>query len=278
MPKRSTPAMPTGSLSIEETRSDITSLVLRFEKNGDVVSQLEVEVKENGKVELLLKGLNFDWTKPLIDTNVSLAYTEVTKSNDDDLDTAHEGEDKMLDTILTTCEGLLADEVMTKIEGTPSRDSFQAALEALPRINTPKPPSTVTSSPAPSEYGDDSFSQYIKDTIAGRKYSVKLRKDGGLTCDMTKALGETSNKHVKKNVFVVKAKTPANNVMMLMLSKAKPKAAHHIGRLPKGIELAIGNGKASYGFNVNALAVGYTNEEMDMLRIVREAVILYYMA
>jgi hypothetical protein len=271
--------MPTGSLSIEETRSDITSLVLRFEKNGDVVSQLEVEVKENGKVELLLKGVNFDWSEPLADATASLTINEIQQPviEDGSPEKKPRKEEEILEDVLATCENLLADEVMEKLDAPSRRDSFQAALDALPRIHTPRPLSTTDTSLAPSECGEYTFNEYIKTSIAGKRYKLKLRKDGGITCDLTGVLtGNPNSKHVKRNVFITKSKNSLGEISMIVLSKARPKASMPIDALPSGIDLAIGNGKASYGSNPTGAALGYTNEEMDMLKTIREAVVLYY--
>jgi hypothetical protein len=280
MPKRSAPALPTGSLSINETRSAISSLILRFEKHGDVVSQLEMEVKDNGKVELLLKGVNFDWSKPLLCADATLTITEAKTNAEEESDPNKKPkrEEESLDNLLTSCEDLIADEVLEKIEKTPSKDSFQAALDALPSIDTSHPPSITTTSPAPSEVEGDVkfFKAYLASSIAGKRYKLVLRKDGGITCDMTGRLTDKPKKHVKRNVFVIKSNNALGDVLLMILSKARPKSSIPIDDLPSGVDLAIGNGKSSYGMNPTGAVLGYTNEEMEMLRTIRETVSLYY--
>uniref|UniRef100_A0A2V0RB30 Uncharacterized protein n=1 Tax=viral metagenome TaxID=1070528 RepID=A0A2V0RB30_9ZZZZ len=281
MPRRSASVLPTGCLSIDESTKEIKALVLRFEKDGKVVSQLEMNVADGNCTKILLKSIDYKWDTPLEGVTTILSVVEVddvTLEEDKPPPTDVDMTQHTLEKILDKCESVISEEVIGQSSDATKPDTFQAALNALPNISTPRPKDIDDVSVMSFDEGN-SFARYLAKTSTAKRYELNLRKDGGMTADMSKSLTEPSEpqgKAHKRNVFVTKIKSDYGDAYILLLSKTRPKSSVDMLRLPSSVDMSIGRGRSPNVVVSTAKTFGYTDDEMNMLKQIREVIVHFY--
>uniref|UniRef100_A0A2V0RAI5 Uncharacterized protein n=1 Tax=viral metagenome TaxID=1070528 RepID=A0A2V0RAI5_9ZZZZ len=274
MPGRQVPDLPTGRLSIEEKIEAVNSLTISIKNDNSLVSQFNIGTDENGNFTVLMMNVNVPWNNPI--KGVEVSYDHVC--TDDAKTEIHpypplmpwSNADTTAEDSLVNMEEDVAKEATDNIKRkSMSNDSFEAARNALPRINTPRGVSEADDESLYSHEELRSLQAFLKASSVGKKYFLKMKKDGGLLADMKGVVSMV--KMTKRNVYVVKKDDAHGDPgFTMILSKTRPKHCVNIRDLPIGVDIWMAK-KAP-----NQKSTPVTDIEYTMLQHIREAIVSYF--
>jgi hypothetical protein len=288
MPGRQSSVMPTGRLSIEEKFESVDSLTILIENEDSMVAQINIGKDENGETSVFMMNVNVPWCNPV--KGVRLTYNRAFEDKINPISpTISEPEvDNHFCEALVKYEEEMSTEVKSSLERKSMNDStFEAALKALPKIKTP--PSTseadVESLYSQEELGD--LSKFLKISSVGKRYSLRVKSDGGLLADLKSVLNPyTSTKNdayiiskryvnvpsTKRNVYIISKPERGSDdpPYTLVLSKTRPKHCVNVRSLPIGVDIWM----TKYVPKFKTQPVN--NIEYEMLQHIREALVSFF--
>uniref|UniRef100_A0A2V0RBW7 Uncharacterized protein n=1 Tax=viral metagenome TaxID=1070528 RepID=A0A2V0RBW7_9ZZZZ len=240
MPERQRSVLPSDRLSIEEKFEVVDSLTIRINKNESMVAQINIGKDENGETSVYMMNVNVPWDNPNPDVHVTYNRVANDAINPNSPTISNSEHDNSLSAALASYEKDLVHEITSKnTQQTINKGVFDDALKALPNIKTSAESSDVDEASLYSYEKLDDLPKFMSISPIGKKYHLRLKKDGGILCD----LKSVTQKPTKRNVYVISEKDTTrrdginSSKLTLILSKTKPKRHIDVRDLPIGVDL-----------------------------------------